>query len=67
MASDERPRPKKLGQYQIVDLIGEGAMGAVYRGWDPLIQRPVAIKTIGGAVVDDDDIAGASALARFRN
>ena len=67
MASEERPRPKKLGQYEIVDLIGEGAMGAVYRGWDPLIQRPVAIKTIGGAVVDDDDIAGASALARFRN
>jgi serine/threonine protein kinase len=33
-----------FGRYQIVNLLGEGAMGAVYLAYDPPLQRHVAIK-----------------------
>ncbi|WP_324778688.1 serine/threonine-protein kinase [Thiobacillus sedimenti] len=36
----------KIGRYEILDEIGEGAMGAVFRAHDPLIERTVAIKTV---------------------
>ena len=36
----------KLGKYEIRREIGRGAMGVVYEGWDPSIERRVAIKTI---------------------
>ena len=35
-----------LGRYQVVEIIGRGAMGTVFRGWDPKLQRPVALKTV---------------------
>lgn len=35
-----------IGKYTIVEEIGRGAMGIVYKGLDPLIDRTVAIKTI---------------------
>jgi len=35
-----------LGRYQVVGSLGSGAMGSVFRGWDPRLQRPVALKTI---------------------
>jgi len=38
--------PGKLGRYEVIELVGKGAMGAVYRGMDPAIDRPVALKTI---------------------
>ena len=38
--------PPKLGRYQIVDEIGKGAMGVVYRARDPMINREVALKAI---------------------
>ena len=38
--------PNKVGRYQIVESIGFGAMGAVYKAFDPLIKRTIAIKTI---------------------
>ncbi|QPH54081.1 serine/threonine-protein kinase [Pontivivens ytuae] len=35
-----------IGKYRIDGVLGEGAMGVVYAGQDPDIDRPVAIKTI---------------------
>ncbi|MGE0609941.1 MAG: family 16 glycoside hydrolase [Pirellulales bacterium] len=36
--------PKTLGRFEILDLLGEGAFGAVYRARDPQLDREVAIK-----------------------
>jgi serine/threonine-protein kinase len=38
--------PTTLGRYQIVKEVGRGAMGVVYLGKDPTLQRSVAIKTM---------------------
>jgi hypothetical protein len=35
-----------LGRYQVMEVAGEGAMGTVFRGWDPALKRPVALKTV---------------------
>jgi len=35
-----------FGRYQVLETIGQGAMGMVYKGLDPAIDRPVALKTI---------------------
>jgi TonB family protein len=38
--------PAAIGRYQVVESVGFGAMGAVYKAFDPLIKRTLAIKTI---------------------
>jgi serine/threonine-protein kinase len=38
---------ERLGRYEIIDELGRGAMGIVYKGRDPLIDRVLAIKTVG--------------------
>jgi serine/threonine-protein kinase len=44
---------KNLGRYQIIGTLGKGAMGTVYKGIDPAINRPVALKTIRLDFVND--------------
>jgi serine/threonine-protein kinase len=38
--------PKTIGRYEIVDELGQGAMGTVFRAHDPSMDRMVALKTI---------------------
>ncbi len=40
------PVPATIGRYQITGSLGFGAMGAVYKAFDPLIRRTLAIKTV---------------------
>ena len=57
--------PAALGKYQIRGVLGRGAMGTVYDGWDPAIGRRVAIKTVRR--LDNDDPEAQEALLRFKN
>src|SRR5260370_6985433 len=53
-----------IGRYRVEGLVGTGAMGEVYRAYDPVIDRPVAIK-----VLRPELIAGSGSeqwLQRFR-
>ncbi len=52
----------KVGRYEILEELGQGAMGRVYRARDPLIERPVAIKTVP---IEELQREGRDAEARF--
>ncbi|MPZ44381.1 MAG: protein kinase [Betaproteobacteria bacterium] len=55
---------KKLGKYEIRGTLGKGAMGIVYDGFDPVIERRVAIKTIAKESMDPREAA--ELLGRFK-
>ena len=55
---------RKLGKYDIRATLGRGAIGVVYEGWDPVIARRVAIKTV--RLPDDTDSEAAETLARCK-
>ena len=55
---------KKLGRYDLVRVLGKGAMGIVYEGRDPNLDRRVAIKTV--KVENLSEEAAAEYEHRFR-
>jgi tRNA A-37 threonylcarbamoyl transferase component Bud32 len=57
--------PRTIGRYRIERLIGQGAMGSVYLGRDPQLDRAVAVKTVRDLDLDED--RQAAFLERFRN
>jgi len=48
--------PTKIGKYDVEERVGEGAMGVVYRALDPVLKRRVAIKVMGEAFAQNDDL-----------
>ena len=46
---------QRLGQYELRDLLGMGGMGAVYRGFQPSLQREVAIKILPPTLAGEAD------------
>jgi eukaryotic-like serine/threonine-protein kinase len=49
-------KPKKLGRYDILDIVGRGGMGVVYKAIDSSIGRLVAIKMMTVGFADDPDL-----------
>ncbi len=45
-----------IGKYQIIDTIGKGGMGVVYKALDPRIERTVAIKTLSARFDPDPEL-----------
>ena len=61
--ADPGTPPATLGRYKVLKELGRGAMGVVYLGKDPTIQRFVAIKTMR---LDEADDAGKAEEAKAR-
>lgn len=57
--------PKSVGRYTVDRLLGSGAMGFVYLGRDPDLDRAVAIKTVRNLNMEADALS--LFLERFRN
>ena len=57
--------PQKLGKYEIQSVLGKGAMGVVYKAFDPNIERTVAIKTVRMDLVDPE--LTTQFIGRFKN
>jgi eukaryotic-like serine/threonine-protein kinase len=47
---------KKLGKFEIIQKVGQGAMGVVYKARDPMIDRIVALKTLTTGLAEDPNL-----------
>ena len=71
-ADDATVLLQRLGRYEMVERIGRGGMGVVYRARDPVLDRDVAIKSILGDLTADEPTAAqfereARAAARLQH
>ena len=61
----------KLGQYEVQDFIGQGAMGLVYRAYHSELERTGAVKVMQAILPDPDTVTRfrheAQAIARLRH
>ncbi len=61
--------PERIGRYEVLGRIAQGGMGAVYRAWDPQLDRTIAIKLM---IHDSDELRErfsreARSVARLRH
>src|SRR5262245_61976760 len=49
-------RPDHIGRFRVTTMLGEGGMGVVYAGFDPPLERQVAIKTIRADLMNDRNV-----------
>lgn len=54
-----------VGRYRVDALVGKGGMGEVYRGWDPQLARPVALKVMRDDAASADGESLEEARGRF--
>jgi serine/threonine-protein kinase len=47
---------ERIGKYRILGKIGQGAMGEVFKGQDPFLNRLVAVKTISASLAGDEEV-----------
>src|SRR5215472_7589691 len=57
---------RRVGRYELLAKIGEGAAGMVYRAQDPTIRRIVALKLIPALPVERSKGSGGSSLSGER-
>jgi serine/threonine-protein kinase len=50
------PNIKRIGKYEVIDLLGRGGMGLVYRAFDRQLNREVAIKTVTEGFSGDQEM-----------
>jgi hypothetical protein len=50
------PVIKRIGKYEVIDLLGRGGMGMVYRAFDRQLNREVAIKTVTEGFTGDQEM-----------
>jgi tRNA A-37 threonylcarbamoyl transferase component Bud32 len=48
--------PGQLGNYQLIEKLGQGAMGAVYQAWHTKLKRTVAVKVLSPKRLDDPHV-----------
>jgi tRNA A-37 threonylcarbamoyl transferase component Bud32/tetratricopeptide (TPR) repeat protein len=49
-------KPERIGRYEVVSKIGQGAMGEVFRAHDPVLNRDVAVKRITAGLDADETV-----------
>jgi hypothetical protein len=63
--------PPQIGRFRVLDLVGEGAMGVVFRGRDESLDRDVALKVMRAGSADAEDkerfLREARAVARLQH
>ena len=52
---NEPKQLEKIGRYQILARVGKGGMGVLYRGFDPVLDREVAIKLMQADFSEDTE------------
>ena len=52
---EDQDRKRRIGRYEIIKELGQGAMGIVYQALDPNIQRAVALKVLRPGLSSDQE------------
>jgi serine/threonine-protein kinase len=55
--SSATPLPQRIGRYEVLRLLGRGAMATVYEALDPSLERKVAIKVLDQREFGSDELA----------